>query len=66
MQSKPMQFKNIFKFPCHFSTFTEVIAKKDTKQTGNFTTSGLKKILERDHYKAEIFFENIKKINIKH
>ena len=50
-----MQFKNIPKFLGHRPIFTEVIAKKNTKQTDKFTKRGLRNSLEWNHHKTEIF-----------
>ena len=56
MQNKPMQFKNIPKFPDHCLIFTEVQPKRIlNRQTYEFTKCGFRKYLEQDHHKAEIF-----------
>ena len=49
-----MEFKNIPKFPGYCPIFTEVIVKKNIKQTDKFTTRRLRKFLERDHHEADI------------
>ena len=54
-KAKPMLFKNISKYPGYCPIFTEAIAKKNIKQTDNFTKCGLRIFLEQDHHKAEIF-----------
>ena len=43
------------KFPGYCSIFTEVIAKKYINTQTNFFKYGLRKFLERDHHKDEIF-----------
>ena len=50
-----MKFENIRKFPGHCSISTEVIIKKNIRQTDKFTTWELKTFLERDRHKTEIF-----------
>ena len=68
-----MYFKNIPKFPGHCPIFTEVLAKKNIKQTdGQIYHVQTTKIFECDHHEDEIvptkkkviikigaFFENI-------
>ena len=50
-----MSFKNIPKFLGHWPNFTEVITKKNIKQTDKFTKCRLRKFLERNHHEAQIF-----------
>ena len=47
--------QKIPRFPGNCPIFTDVIAKKNIKETDQFTTCELRKFLERDHDEAEIF-----------
>ena len=66
MHSKPMYFKNIPKFPGHCPIFTEVIAKKNIKQTDKFrTTMKLRSFQQKNYQNRSILRKNIREQTLK-